>query len=383
MRFWIASAAGLALMLVVMAWGFSQWNLRYYTDYIGDRLELLAELRRGAVEEYFATAQAELRFWSKNDRLLETQRQLNDVWQASEAHDIAEINRRYAVDNPNPAGFLLNLDDAGDGSDYSELHARLHPVARLFVTQRGYYDFFLIGPDGDIYYSVEKEADFASNLESGPWKDTGLAEVFSAARKGRSGKIIAVSDMREYGPSDGAPAIFAATALHDDAGVFLGVLALQLPTDRIVGIMAYTAGMGDTGETYLVGEDLLMRSDSRFSEQSTILSQSVETPAVARALAGEQGREVITDYRGEEVLSGFVPLAVGNNRWAVMAEMDKAEIVEFAAGQQPPLGGVLALIYGLSLWTVWYWRGRRLPEDSQGLPGIDLPDSEASAGLGS
>lgn len=383
MKFWISCALGFGLMLMALAWGFSQWNLRYYTDYIGDRLELLAELRRGAMVEYFETAQAELRFWSKNEQLLGIQQQFNQVWQGHDAADIAEINRLYVTDNPNPAGFLLNLDDAEDGSEYSALHARVHPVARLFVTQRGYYDFFLIGPQGDIYYSVEKERDFATNLQDGPWSSTALAQAFSAAKKGESGNVMVLSDMREYGPSGGAPAMFAATALHDDAGEFIGVLALQLPTDRIIGIMAYTAGMGETGETYLVGEDLLMRSDSRFSEDSTILAQSVSTPAVSRALAGERGREMIDDYRGVPVLSGFVPLELGLFRWSVMAEMDQAEISAFAAEQQPPLGGVLALIYGLSLWTVWYWRGRRLPEDSIAQPAIDLNGSDASGGLDS
>ncbi len=74
-----------------------------------------------------------------------------------------------------------------------------------------------------------------------------------------------------------------------------------------------TRGLGDSGETYLVGADRLMRSDSRFLVEApgsyyahleelgypaerieqircrgtTVLMQPVETEAVARALAGE------------------------------------------------------------------------------------------------
>ena len=66
----------------------------------------------------------------------------------------------------------------------------------------------------------------------------------------------------------------------------LGVLALQLPSDTIAEIMHFTAGMGDSGETYLVGPDLLMRSDSRFTEDSTILETTVDTGTVKLALAG-------------------------------------------------------------------------------------------------
>ena len=85
MKFWLRWALGLAVFMGLLVVAYSQWNLRYYTDYIGDRLELLAELRRGAVEEYFATAKAELRFWSENDDLLAIQQQLNALWPGLEA----------------------------------------------------------------------------------------------------------------------------------------------------------------------------------------------------------------------------------------------------------------------------------------------------------
>ena len=363
MRFWLGWTLGLALMLLVLVWGFSQWNLRYYHQYIGERLELLVELRQGAIAEYFATAEAEMRFWSGNQTLITALVEMNQAWADHGDSAADDIYRLYVTDNPSPPGYLLNLEDADDGSQYSALHKQVHESARQFVTRRGYYDFFLIGPEGDVFYTVEKESDFTTNIVTGQWKDTGLAAAFTAAKRGNKGRIIAMSDMEPYGPSNGAPAMFVATALHDDQDQFVGVLALQLPTDTILGIMAYTSGMGESGETYLVGQDLLMRSDSRFTQESTVLTQKVDSPTVQRALAGEEGRGVIKDYRGIEVLSAYMPLEIGKFRWAVLAEMDSAEVIDFAASERPALAGALALIYGLSLWTVWYWRGRRLPDE--------------------
>ena len=383
MRFWLSWIVGLALMLAVLVWAFSQWNLRYYNQYIGERLELLAELRQGAVQEYFSTAEAELRFWSGNQTMKNTMVRMNEIWSAGGETVSEDLYRLYVEENPNPAGYLLNLDDAGDGGDYSLLHSQIHGNARLFVTRRGYYDFFLIGPEGDIYYTVEKESDFATNLVHGAWRDTGLAKVFSAAKRGERGRVISISDMQPYEPSAGAPAMFMATALHNDQDEFIGVLAFQLPTDRILGIMGYTSGMGDSGETYLVGQDLLMRSDSRFVFESTVLKQEVDTPAVQLALAGEQGRAVISDYRGVDVHSAYLPLEIGKFRWAVLAEIDVAEVVDFATEQRPALAGALALIYGLSLWTVWYWRGRRLPEDTSPPEVSVLGLGESDAGVAS
>lgn len=378
LRFWATSVIALALLLGLVVWGLLQWNLANYTRMVGERLVLLSELRRGAVEQYLDTAQAELRFWSTNVEMLDAQASLLQLWRNPAAAD--QVRHSYVEANPHPAGFYMNLDDAEDGSAYSEFHARMHPRAKLFVTQRGYYDFFLIGPSGDVLYTVNKESDFATNLLSGPWRDTLLAGVFKEALHSPKGHV-ALSDLHNYEPSDGAPAMFVATALYNDVDELLGVIALQVPTDRIMGIMNYTSGMGRTGETYLVGPDLLMRSDSRFSEQSTILKQVVDTPAVEQALAGEQGQALVTDYRGVEVLSAYLPMTVGGTRWAVMAEIDRDEVVQGAAREVPNFSAVLLFIYGLSLWSVWYWKSRQLPGEGEQMAMMDFSDSGEGGGL--
>ena len=128
-------------------------------------------------------------------------------------------------------------------------------------------------------------------------------------------------------PSHGAPASFFSTPVLADDGGFLGVLAFQIPVDRINAIMQATAGMGESGETYLVGQDLLMRSDSRFSDESTILKTEVDTLTVRKALQGGVGLEITPDYRGIPVLSAYGPLDFEGVRWAVMSELDAAELM--------------------------------------------------------
>lgn len=373
LRFWSSWIIGLAIALLILVWALLQWHLNGQTQLVADRLLLLGELRRGAVQEYFATADAELRFWSSNEDMVHAQEELIEIW-GRDPRVRTQVRQAYVEGSPHPAGFRLNLDDAEDGSEYSEYHGQMHASARLFVTERGYYDFFLISPGGDILYSVEKETDFATSLVSGPWKDSGLAKVFQRAKREKREGTIVTSDMEAYEPSGGSPAIFIATAMHDGAGEFIGVIAFQLPTDGILGIMNYTSGMGETGETYLVGQDLLMRSDSRFSDESTVLRQSVDTPTVRHALDGGESQSFIDDYRGVEVLSVSLPMEVGDTRWAVMAEIDRDEIGDIAARERPALTAPLLFLYGLSLWSVWYWRGRTLPEEGTQFAGLDFGD---------
>lgn len=376
-RFWAAWSVVLALVWAAVAWAVLQWNLNNYSQLVSDRLVLLAELRRGAVQEYFSTAEAELRFWGSNPGMLAAQESLVGIWNAApEGAMNARLRRDYVDNNPSPNGFRLDFDGVEDGGAYDQMHRDMHPRARLFVTERGYYDFFLIGPEGDVFYTVEKEGDFATNLEQGDWRDSGLAQVYRQAKRGRREGTVVISDMQPYAPSDDAPAIFLATAMHNEADEFLGVIAFQLPTDRILGIMAYTSGMGETGETYLVGQDFLMRSDSRFSDVSTVLSEKVETDTVKLALAGEQGTSLIEDYRGVEVMSAYLPMQVGDANWAVMAELDQQEIEQGAARERPAMSGLLALFYGLSLWSVWYWRGRPEPGEGMQMAALDFSDGD-------
>jgi len=78
-------------------------------------------------------------------------------------------------------------------------------------------------------------------------------------------------------------------------------------------------------------------------------------------------------------MSAYLPMAVADTQWAVMAEIDRDEIEEGAARERPAMSGALLLVYGLSLWSVWYWRGRQLPEEGSHLAGLGFGDGDGGA----
>jgi hypothetical protein len=128
LRFWLGWSAGLALVLALLVWGLLQWNLANYSQLVGDRLLLLAELRRGAVQQYLSTADAELRFWSTSQDMLVAQASLIQLWDGDAT--AGQVRQSYVEGNPSPAGFHLNLDKAEDGSAYSEFHGLMHARAK-------------------------------------------------------------------------------------------------------------------------------------------------------------------------------------------------------------------------------------------------------------
>jgi hypothetical protein len=59
--------------------------------------------------------------------------------------------------------------------------------------------------------------------------------------------------------------------------------------------------------------------------KSSILEQRVQTEGVIAALRGQQGTQIIRDYRNVEVLSSYAPLKVEGLSWGILSEMDLAE----------------------------------------------------------
>ena len=199
-----------------------------------------------------------------------------------------------------------------------------------FIDEHGYYDFFIISPEGDVSYTVTKEADFNTNLITGPYKRSGLASLFNQVVQTRQ---YVIEDFSPYAPSNNEPAAFIGMPVLQQ-GRLIAVVALQLSIERINLLMQQRDGMGQTGETYLVGEDLRMRSDSYLdpighsvvaSFAGDIQNNGVETQAVKLALMGVSATEIIIDYNGNPVLSAFTPIDVKGLRWVLLAEIDEAE----------------------------------------------------------
>ncbi|HEX6385994.1 MAG TPA: adenylate/guanylate cyclase domain-containing protein [Anaerolineae bacterium] len=267
------------------------------------------------------------------------------------------LQYHYVAKNPFPVGRKEELMFSGtDNSIYGLIHRRLHPIFTNLVTKFGYRDLFLIDiRTGDIVYTVFKETDFGTNLLSGPYRESNFAQLFRTIQEAPEPGIVRIIDFHPYRPSYAAPAAFVGAPIYDSTEA-IGVLVLQLPVDEINNVMTggqdwQADGLGESGETYLVGSDLLMRSVSRFLiedpagytamlrdarvpeetieriEQfnTTILLQPVNTRSVQNALEGQKGTHIIGGYRGVPVLSSYAPLQIEGLEWVILSEMGAAE----------------------------------------------------------
>lgn len=207
----------------------------------------------------------------------------------------------------------------------------LDPVFRKMATELGFYDIFLIDPKGTVVYSVAREPDYQSNLLDGPYRDSGLAVLFRRVKT--SSEPLLMQDFAPYAPSKGQAAAFMAMVFSHQSENW--VVAAQLSIDRINSVMQVREGMGQSGETYLVGPDLRMRSDSYLdpvnrtvlaSFAGNVARNGVDTAATQSALKGQNGLLYIDDYNLNPVVSAYSPVSVFGVQWALLAEIDVAEV---------------------------------------------------------
>ncbi len=262
----------------------------------------------------------------------------------------------YISSNEHPVGSKHNLTRASDSSTYTETHSKYHPYIREYLDKFGYYDIFLVDDKtGHIVYSVFKEVDFATSLLSGPFKNSNIAKVFRTAQKSKDSTFVCIEDYEPYHPSYNAHAAFIASPVYKN-NERLGVVIFQLPIDRINDVMTNKerwseVGLGESGETYIVGADYTLRNQSRFliedeenyfkmiedlgtdkavinkikSFGSSIGLQEVKTRGTEAALKGKTNTEIFKDYRGVPVLSAYRPLEIEGLDWVIMSEIDEAE----------------------------------------------------------
>ena len=193
----------------------------------------------------------------------------------------------------------------------------------------GWYDFFIISARGTIVYSVTRESDLGQQI---PEDLTGSSfyQAFELAKQSESNDI-QFADFLPYAPSNNDPAAFMVKPVEVN-GKRIGYIAYQQPLDKINNILGIREGMGISGESYLVGQDNLMRSDSYLNpaeysvKASFAETNKVQTEAAESALNGEKNTRVIIDYNNNPVVSSWDYIDVTSSvRWAIISEIDVAE----------------------------------------------------------
>ncbi len=200
-----------------------------------------------------------------------------------------------------------------------------------YIKTKGYKDLYLISPNGYCFFSARKGPVFKTNLLTGKYASTNLGRLIKRVIET---KKFGFADFAPYAPDNNKPAAFIALPHGDKEGIKI-IIALRLSLKRINRIMQERQGMGDTGETYLVGPDKRMRSDSYLDKEGhsvaasfagTVKENGVDTEAVRLALEGKEGHKILRSYTGDLVLCAYAPVNVYGTTWALVSQINKSEV---------------------------------------------------------
>jgi len=246
---------------------------------------------------------------------------------------VMESRLHVAKDNPYVADALVNCNKAvmavggGISSDlWREASKPYDDYFGAMVKANRWYDLFLVCPEGRIVYTQAKESDLGMSLAQAPLDKSGLGEAFRTLMAHKEVNV-AVADFSPYSPSNGSQATFMMARLKAKNGELLGYIAFQINPGDINAFTQQRIGLGETGETYLVGEALdgktYMRSDRVIKKGS--IGDAKSDAIIVRAIAGESGSETKTGSTGASEFVCYSPLKIPGLKWSIQTTMATTE----------------------------------------------------------
>ncbi|WP_291393156.1 methyl-accepting chemotaxis protein, partial [Devosia sp.] len=262
---------------------------------------------------------------------------------------VATLRQGFITENPYPAGERQKLDVKQTGrTNYDFTHDKVQVVFRQQLELQGYLDIYMFDTTGNLVYSVMKNDDFALNFaEGGDLADTGLGRAYRAAMQLTERGQVVYESASVY-PVGGQPASFLATPMLDQRGKLMGVMAFEMPVAPINAMLQDNSSLGQTGESFIVGSDKLLRSDSVFSDGDDTLVTAYDNPLVEAALAGTPSTGITTGYRGMPMIATATPLSFNGTNWAVVTTISQDEALAPVAQLRNMMLGVGAVLLAIA-----------------------------------
>ena len=272
----------------------------------------------------------------------------------NEASDFLEINissvQKKRQFEKLVADFRKSHTDARTfvkSKQWKELTKPLYPEIVPSLKLQGFYDFLFIDTHGNILFSTKRESDLGLNIFQGSMRETRLARTVKNSIE--QGKML-FSDLERYAPSMGIISGFFVQPVTGSHGKTIGVFALQITMKTINSMIQQEAGYGKTGQAYLIGSDLYLRSSTRFGDESEILRKKIINKKTlewkdflqhrddkAYLKANELDQERVTTY--DATGKGYYVLGIYRNlyqlekygvHWALIEEISHQEAFAFA-----------------------------------------------------
>lgn len=262
-------------------------------------LELIAEIKNKQIQEHF-----------------EQRRQTLQL--ISESPQLSRLLASFIKQEKTPAKQL-----------YKQIPKEFKKYLQNLNNDHSFHDIFLITNHGDIVFTAIKEADFGTNLYSGPYRNTELAEAFLHSRQQKAPYISAFTF---YHPSSKPAAFISLSIYHENT--YVGTLAAQLNSEEIYSEAIKDTRLGKTGEIIIAMKDSanlpyilspVRHSPHKLHDKKTHVSAtSKHLKPIQKAIDGETGTGTYIDYRNIKVLGYWHSFTNYNLGMVVKIDEDEA-----------------------------------------------------------
>ncbi|CAM3679484.1 Methyl-accepting chemotaxis protein PctB [Vibrio aerogenes CECT 7868] len=265
------------------------------------------------------------------------------------------LQTQYIAANPNTLDSKDNMLFSSDKTSYTTNHKKYHPYFQDSLKRFHLQDILLLDTNGNVVYSVKKYIDFAASVSSAAFAGSGLAEAYNRASQLESSGYAFV-DYAPYPGASGLPTGFISAPVFEK-NKRVGVVVLALSSVKLTELMTYgynweASGLGQTGETYLIGADQTPRSASRLlleqpeayaaqvkalnypqqeidkilATKTNVAFQQIKSHAIDEAFNGNAGTTIDSNYLNHQVLTAFAPLNIMGQKWVLLNEIEMAEV---------------------------------------------------------
>jgi signal transduction histidine kinase len=203
----------------------------------------------------------------------------------------------------------LLLDDSMPLAPQLVAHDKLMTdLTSIITTMSDAQELFILDLNGTIVLSTDSSHQGYAQNEA-PYFVQGLSNTYVQAF--------------HASPFSGKPSMAVSTPLFDPNRRRIGVMAAYLSTDRVESIMQARAGLGQTGESYLVDASGTLVSAPVFWKPGDAGGDQVHSAGIDAVLQGQEGAGLYQNYAGVPVVGVYRWLA--DRDVALLAEMSQAE----------------------------------------------------------
>lgn len=261
--------------------------------------------------------------------------------------------------------------------EYRKLWEQISP--KMLEAQRHFefYDIMIVcAAHGHVLYTNGKEADLGANLQHGQYRDTAVADLWKNSIN--SNKVL-LHDFEMYTPSNQFSG-FMAAPIKDQSGSTQAVLVVQLAHSAINKVVQDRTGMGEKGESYVVGDfegKKTYRNDRVVMDGK--IGQEKSGGYVDSGLSGASGRLVTYSdsyKRWEGVV--YSPVKIEGLNWAMISNVDYDEAMA-SVGKLRNVLLLMMTIFSIIVGFVGYYLARKIsnPINSMVERAKDLATGEA------